>query len=166
MRETTRKAIAYHEAGHAVAAWSCRLKILKISIIPDDELSGKVRHVSPLKGIRLDIDGSPRADGKAKDAIIICLAGPEAQRRHNPRSVRRWHASSDYDAAVDLALRVCGSGPSTTAYLRWLGIVAKDLINSRWPMVEKVAAELLVREELSAADVDVLLMPKRRPASD
>jgi ATP-dependent Zn protease len=87
LSESARRATtAYHEAGHAVAAWSCRVKIHKISIVRDSESDGRMHSVSPLKGIHLDYDGSPQADAKAKNAIIICLAGAAAQRQ---RSVRR-----------------------------------------------------------------------------
>jgi hypothetical protein len=35
------------------------------------------------------------------DSVYSALAGPIAQKLYNPRSVRNYHASSDYDVAAD-----------------------------------------------------------------
>ena len=145
---TAREATAYHEAGHAFAAWVLGLPIKRISIRPDGDAKGFVQHRSPLAGIRLDIDNSDRARLKAEKAILICLAGPAAQRKFNPRSYRKHHAASDFDLAGDLALRLNSSGEAASAHLAWLQIRAADLVSARWHVVSAVARLLLEREEL------------------
>jgi hypothetical protein len=77
MRESFRRATAFHESGHAVAAFSA------------------------LAGINLEIDGSNRARVRAETAIIVALAGPAAQRRYAPRSRRAWRGESDFELAAD-----------------------------------------------------------------
>jgi hypothetical protein len=87
-----------------------RTKIYKATIVPAEDCEGCVHHESPLRGIKLDVDGSDRAEIKANKMVLVCLAGPAAQRHYNPESlddsVRRWHGVSDFDTALDLALRL------------------------------------------------------------
>ena len=86
--QSRRVATAFHEAGHAVVAWRRGLKVHSATIVPTKDYSGMVRRGS--LGVRLDIDGSNRARLRAESAIVVCLAGPAAQRRHNPRSWRAY----------------------------------------------------------------------------
>jgi hypothetical protein len=123
---------------------------------------GCVEHVSPLEGIRLDIDGSDRARIRAEKAIIVALAGPAAQRRYNPRSLRSWHASSDHDWAAELALRLNNSSEAANAYLRWLEIRAADLVSVSWPLIDVVATALLDRGMLHASEVSDAILGAMR----
>lgn len=153
---------AYHEAGHAIAAWASDLKLKRVSIVPIDDALGHVLHANPLKGIRLDIDGRPQSRYRAERAIIVCLAGPTAQQKYDPASVDPAHASADFETASDLAVRLCGSARSATAYLAWLQVVADDIIETRWAAVERVAGALLERGTLSGSEIDATLYPVRR----
>lgn len=147
---TALAATAYHEAGHGVVAWRLGFKVRRVTIEPGKDHDGFVEHDSPLRGVRLDIDGSDRARLRAEKAIMICLAGILAQRRFAPRSVRQWHGEADRDLAADLALRINGSGEAATAFLRWLDLRTADVIESAWDSVESLAAALLERRTLDA----------------
>lgn len=70
------EATAYHEAGHAVVTLALRRKVYSVTIIPDATTHGRVHHESPLRGIRLEFDGSSRARLRAEEAIMISLGGP------------------------------------------------------------------------------------------
>jgi hypothetical protein len=154
------EAIAYHEAGHAVAAWSSRFKLIGASIEPQAGSSGRLQFKNPLKRIRLDLPGdSPRTRIRVENAVITCLAGPLAQRRYRPRAYRHWHGSDDHARALDLAIRLCGSGPSTAAYLKWLNIRTKQLLDVHWASVERVANGLLNKGTLDADDLLSLMLP-------
>jgi hypothetical protein len=142
-----------------------RVKLRKVTIIPGDGYSGGFEHASPLRGIQLDIHGSDRARMKAETAIIVSLAGPAAQRRYSPRSCRSWHAASDYDLASALALRLNGDGKTASAYLKWLGIVADNLVAGRWSFLEKLAAALLERGTLSGPEILATIMPPMKGGS-
>jgi hypothetical protein len=148
---------AFHEAGHVVAAWSRGLKTHSATIVPTPEFRGHTLHANPLRGIRLDYDGSARARLRAELAIVVCLAGPEAQRRHSPRSWRAHHGDFDFRKAVDLASSFNSSNEAVHAYLDWLAIVTSDEIAARWPQVETIAQALVVRRTLSAVEVEALL---------
>jgi hypothetical protein len=158
MRESFRRATAYHEAGHAVIACRSRIKLRSVTIVPGNGYSGRVEHVSPLRGIHLDVDGSNKARMKAEAAIIVSLAGPAAQRRYNPRSLRAWHSSSDYELASGLALRLNRDEESAAAYLKWLGMVARQSVEAQWRFIEKLAGALLDRESLSGSEILAVLM--------
>lgn len=83
----------------------------------------------------------------------MSLAGEIALRRVAPRSVRRAHAAHDQASEVGLALQVCGSGKSATAYFAWLHVLAGDLIAGRWIYIERLARALLEHGTLTEASV-------------
>jgi ATP-dependent Zn protease len=162
----TLEATAYHEAGHMVAAWRQHLKIRRATIIPAEDYTGRVEHESPLRGIRLDIDGSDRAALKAEKAILICLAGPAAQRRFRRSSWRTHHGAGDHEIASDLALRLQGSGKIATAYLGYLQLRADSLVESNWNFVELFAQRLLELKTLEYREIRYLIdefLKARRP---
>jgi hypothetical protein len=118
-----------------------------------------MRCVNPLRDIRLDSDDTPRARIKIENSIIMYLAGPIAERRFKSRSFRHWHADDDHRRAVDLALRLCGHRESATAYLKWLEIRTKDLIDLRWQSVGRLAAGLLEKSTLKSDEILALIYP-------
>lgn len=156
--KSAQTASAYHEAGHAVIAYMFGYKPQAATIIPTIDTAGSVSHPNPLRGIRLDIDGSDRARLRVEKAIIICLAGPLAQRHHNRRSWRSYHGQSDYELINELALRICGSAEQASAFLKWLEIVAHDLVKMHWRQITKVAMALLERTRLSADELRVTIV--------
>jgi hypothetical protein len=147
------EATAFHEAGHAIAAWHAGLEIHSATIVPTPSLDGCVTHANPLYGVRLDYDGSDEARLRAEAAIVVLLAGPAAQRRHNPRSWRSWHGASDHERAVDLATSLNSSDRAVSAHLAWLAILASDQVDSLWDLVERVARELVERHTMSGAEI-------------
>jgi hypothetical protein len=149
-----------------VASWSLGERLHRATIVPDLDAHGSVEHSNPLRGISLDLDGSDRARLRAERLAVICLAGPEAQRRYNPRSWRSWHGRLDHAKAVDIALSLNASEFTTSAHLNWLEHRARDLINAHWPIVEAVAAELIERSTLTGEEARQAIMraaATRRP---
>jgi hypothetical protein len=149
--------MAFHKAGHVVAAWSRGLEIPGATIVPTLEFQGLEPLADPLRGIRFDGDTSVRAREQAESAIIVCLAGPEAQRTHSSRSWRFRHGAVDFRQAVDLASRFNGSDEAVRAYLDRLALVTRDEIAVLWPLVEKVAHALVRERTLTAREVKTLL---------
>lgn len=109
-----------------------------------------------------EFDGTDHARNRVERAIMICLAGPIAQRRHAPRSWRHWHGADDRVTALDLALIVNGSRPAATAHLQWLEIRTQDLLETLWDYVEKIASDLLTRGTLSPDDIRSALSPMHK----
>ena len=147
---------AFHEAGHVVAAWSRGVRIHSATIDPTPGFRGHTLHANPLRGIRRNSSLAYMRD-RAESAIVIYLAGPEAQQRRSPRSWRSHDGDSDYERAFELATGLNGSEEAVHAYLDWLTVVARDEIAALWPHVETVAHALVARRTLTAAEVKVLL---------
>jgi hypothetical protein len=83
---------------------------------------------------------------------MVSLAGIIAQRIHSPRSVRNYHAQSDYHNAVDLMSYFFAS-PVLEANLEFLGVWVKSKFEHHiyaWRCVEAVAAALLEKKQLSS----------------
>jgi hypothetical protein len=66
---------------HAAAAWSRGLKIHSATIDPTPGFRGHALHANPLRGIRFNLSLA-RVRDRAESAIVVYLAGPEAQQRH------------------------------------------------------------------------------------
>jgi ATP-dependent Zn protease len=144
------KTVAYHEAGHAVAGHALEVALSSATIIPSEDASGKVRH-NALRGVDLGYDNSDRARRQAERLIMMALAGPIAQKKHNPTSRLRWHGEHDFKVASEIAERVCSSAEEAAAFLRWLKVRTKNLVHTplRWFQIEHVAAALQQHGTLS-----------------
>jgi hypothetical protein len=85
--------------------------------------------------------------------IMICLGGPFAQRKFKPRSVRRYHANSDYSAVVNVAMHLNGAGEVATAFIKWLEVRTAAMLRQSaiWRFVEAVANELIAKREIDGS---------------
>lgn len=147
-------ATAYHEAGHAVIAWllGVRFRRAAVTIIPDRDSKGRVKHHSTLKRLRPDVDDSDRIRLGIEKTAMIAIAGEAAQRRFRPMSRRTWHAAQDYHNVSELLSRVLH--PKELApYLKFLQIRVNLMLDrpGAWQAVEAVA-EALVRQRTLSAD--------------
>jgi hypothetical protein len=91
-----RRATAYHEAGHVVAAiiQGIRLGRKGTSIIPDVDSAGRAHIRKGFKGNpEYEMSGSTRLGAERR--AIVSLAGEAAQRKFRPSSIRRYHARED-----------------------------------------------------------------------
>jgi hypothetical protein len=148
-----REVTAYHLAGHAVIR--CLLgfeaKSVKISAINDEKFG------DPLRGIKLDTDGSDRARLRLEKAIKISYAGPLAQRKFNDNSWNKFHGKTDFSIIRELGARVCGSGAQADAFLRWLELAAQEMVDTNWMAIERVAKRLLVHDRLAGAHISAVI---------
>lgn len=150
-------AVAFHEAAHAVVAFVLGIELKSATIVPAADRARKVRHRSPLRGIKIEIDGSDHARAWAQPAIMICLAGPIAHGRRRPQSRRESYGRGDVETAFDLAVQVCGSGEIATAILQSLLLETVTLVERHWKDIEAIAAALLEKATLTGSEIaDVL----------
>jgi hypothetical protein len=159
MKESARRATAFHEAGHAVAAWKLRIRLHGATIVPTLDATGQVEHANPLRGINLELDNSNRARLRSELLMMVLLAGPEAQRHYSPRSWRSCHGAYDLDKAADLALNFNGYEDAANAYLRWVEIRTRHMIQEQWGAVENVANALLAEGSLSGKQIKHIIWP-------
>lgn len=151
-KRTALEATAYHEAGHAVASWFHGRRFKHATIVTDHERGslGHVRYAPMPKRLREDIElaMTPQTRIYCEVSIVCALAGHEAERRFAGRA-NNAGARGDYDHAMDLALRVCGTEDSATAFLAWLGVRTRELVGGVcWPRIEWLAKALLEQKTL------------------
>lgn len=146
-------ATAFHEAGHAVIAWSLGLRVHRVTVIPSKDYLGLAVCQNALAGIKLDIDNSDRAMIKAEKRILVALAGAAAQKKFSPRSVQSWDPSLDYQVASDIAQRIHGSDDVVDAYLRWLQFRTEHDVAFHWPQISCVAQALIENKTLNGSEV-------------
>ena len=159
------KYVAYHEAGHAVMCFHQRVAVRGATIVPDEEVGGRVFHANPLKGVRLDIETTTRSRWQMEKLVRVCLAGPEAQRRYSPRSWRNAHGSDDFSQAVDLLGYFCGSSEEIEAYLHLLRVQTRQFLRLPhvWQAVQSVAEALLESKQLGGYELRQLIRNAMSP---
>ena len=144
--------VAYHEAGHAVAAFDQRLRYKYVSIIPDDKGSlGQVQLASFPEDFQPDIDVTLRDRLRIEKIVIINFAGSMAEAKYRGEEPEYGaECADDWKSAMDLASYACGSPEEEEAYVNWLFVRAKNMFNVPhiWQMVEGLAKELLVRKKI------------------
>src|SRR5712692_3116908 len=119
----SKRATAFHEAGHAVAAHVLHRRIKRVTIIPNkaDKYVGCcfTRRGPSMKGI--DCEVTPKITRDAHNLIIFSMAGICAQRLFNPRTFRSFHGSTDYRTVVDFATHLTREN-ELEAFLKWMEI--------------------------------------------
>ena len=128
---------AYHEAGHAVIACALGCKVRFVII----DLRG---------GGECQCDDPP--EGEREQKIMLCFAGPAAQRKHEPGSWKDWHGKDDYRKAVELVKVLGVSDERVSALIR----ETHGLVEKHWARIERFAQVLLQRGTLQTDEIDAL----------
>jgi len=162
---------AYHEAGHAVAAYVRHLRFTSISIIPDRGTLGRCEFSETAVVIDPESGGQLRARTRIETLIIVSLAGVISESlltgRHNWRG-----AHADLHDATRYASFVTGSVEELKAYERWLWEHTRTLLEARpcWLAVQQLAAALIedrrIGERRARAIIGAAIergTPHRRP---
>lgn len=143
---------AYHEAGHAAAGAVFKQNPDWASIVPDPKTS-VLAEVTKMDG---DLD----SEEGLKNEIIIYYAGQYAELRTGS-SVRRAKLGAIWDDKVarDCIVRICGEN-STEKQLdaceKKMRVAAEKFVDEHWPLVERIAAELLEHTTLVWEELDGL----------
>jgi ATP-dependent Zn protease len=139
--------LAYHEAGHAVAALVLGHSVVRVSIVRDD----------PIRGVRVPSLGNEElAEGSeaVHDRILIQLAGNAAQQVRNPGSPRQRDAK-DWPRAEALA------GSAEVLEVEWERAVALLKMPEHWQRVDRIAQALLREQVLEDTQIAELVDPPR-----
>jgi ATP-dependent Zn protease len=144
--------IAFHEAGHAAAAYALRRQIEKASINPHDRNA---------PSISLTTLGSRHLKRRGRNAVIA-LAGAAAERKHRGGKYDRLGADDDFRNARELLEELAivrGEDPDVVVKPRVGAAIdmANRIVDEQWRSIESVADELLRRQELSGRTVRRLL---------
>lgn len=148
-RRSRLEGTAYHEAGHAVAAYLRNRRFTSVSIVAERETLGQCVFGNKPGVIELDAESYRRTRDRIETLIIVALAGVLAEcvltGRHNWRG-----AHADLHDASDYASYVTGDEQELNAYLRWLWERTRNLLSARphWAAVKALAAELLTSRRI------------------
>jgi hypothetical protein len=156
-RERQLRAAAFHEAGHAVAAYHSHVRLRRISIGADEGdalgwLDLWLPHVTPD-----DADNVRRAQAVERD-IIVLLAGAQAERVGLGRSSCPA-GGVDFYEAMRRAGAICRTSEEISACLRWLQLRTYALVRSpTWrQQIDALAARLLECRQLGARETRALI---------
>ena len=148
--------VAHHEAGHAVLSRNLRLGVREVSIIPQDDSLGYVTHWPFPASFQPDVDNGTATEARVRKHIIVLLAGDAAEARFRRLTRRRQRPlnqdpGSDWYKAVDLAAYMTGSPKEAGAYLDWLLVKTREMIENEWTWakITHVAETLIVERRLS-----------------
>jgi hypothetical protein len=141
---------AYHEAGHAVASFELGRGVRRVSIVRDGDQYGHVlNHQLPRFHPDYNSDGRTRA--RVEQRVMILYAGGIAEAKHKGHR-RRLGDGADQQRAMNLASYIAGETEELEAYLRWLWLRTRNLIDLRWAAVGHFAAELLARRHMNGRE--------------
>ncbi len=138
---------AIHEAAHAVAAIRAGLIFKHVTAIPDEyeETEGAL-HWS-------DLHASGHLEVSPELLAVVLLAGPCAEARATHREVDEVfsdeEALDDRDAIAELMLNADDFLKASTEALA--------LIERDWPLIERIADELMEVDELDYEEVEALV---------
>jgi Peptidase family M41 len=141
--------VAYHEAGHAVAAYNLKRRFNYVTIIREDDTLGQCRF-TPYKNFRPDIYSDNKTKARVEQAIVMLFAGAAAENKLAGKRNRAGE-DDDFQKAVNLAASQCGSDEEVGAYLNWLWVRTRVLLDLPWlwAAVEALAQELLKYRKVS-----------------
>lgn len=147
------KATAYHEAGHAIAAYTLQIPMWDISIEADKDYLGYLLLKYP-KWFQPDIDYDSRTSDFVKKRIMVALAGREAEKIITGR-YNNIGAESDLNTVREFAMRIISDPKEIEAYIKWLRLSTINLLKVpyRWKLIETLAEELLQRKHLKRKEV-------------
>ncbi len=145
--------IAYHEAGHMVAAWDLGLSVLGATVVPDSDSLGHV--LVPFED-RVRYADWVDEEGYLEAFLVTYLAGVAAHEKYTgvptPEADVKFSLEdpgSDHYNAGDLISSLAGNDPDTQEEVHARAQRhARFLVEGRWEQVETVAAVLLERETL------------------
>lgn len=150
MRASELKALAYHEAGHAVVSAYEGLRPSKATIVADGDVLGSVAGPS-----RRAKSGSDKERARFEKDVVVLLAGPIAEVRFSGTR-RSKFAAKDHEQAVWRIQSFESDEKVQKAWLAYLEERAQAWIWRHWRCwneIKLVAAALLERRSLNGREI-------------
>ena len=148
-RVTDRERAAYHEAGHAIMADAYGRRVVRVSIVEDEDTQGRMQRLNPRWMYEIVYNLTPYREIALHKEIMVCLAGAATTGLH--AKYAKWRGTdTDRALAVDLALRVTGEEHEASALVKWLWIrtcnkLARPVVWLRVEGYESAAAYIRAR---------------------
>jgi len=158
---------AFHEAGHAVAAYLLRKKFKYITIRANEVFNGYVRHEKPRNSAENGWTEERNKRSSRERDILTSLAGGISTLILTGKPDRTG-SYADLDNALDLASDVCGSKDECDAYVNWLSVRCEVMMRSpsNWYAVEALAQELFKTEKISYRKAREIIKAAKREFRD
>ncbi len=165
-----RDVVAYHEAGHAVAAHVLGLNVDRVVIQSEGGAAGHVVHEYGCNMNEIIHEEEPDRQWALERAAIVSLAGEIAQRHFRPESVEEWHGGDDRLHVHHLLDNLADETDQELRDAWWHLLVLRTerLVVRHWLAIEWLAAVLLKQtviegvEEIEHTIADARLPPKHR----
>jgi hypothetical protein len=159
------EATAYHEAGHAVAAWVMDRPFRYVTIVPMEGTLGHVQHPAWREHVQPDINVDGRTRRLLEKAIFTLLAGVRAEKR----LTGRWNnieANSDFHDADDLASYLWGNPKVLQKYISFMESRVDAMIASdrHWKGIQALAAALLEKRRIGYQEAQEIITAAVRPS--
>ena len=149
----TPRQTAWHEAGHAVVAWAQGFTVTCVSIRPEGSSLGRSQH-------------TPAGDGaipsERQRENIVALAGWAAELASGEANENGTYDSADLTFVLS---RLGQHAPSRIVIeLGWAESEAQRIVSANLERIERLAHELMSREELTSAAEILDIIEGRPPA--
>jgi ATP-dependent Zn protease len=148
-----KRRVAYHEAGHAVAAVVMKIPLKRVTIVPEGDSSGTATLQEPSTRVRKQLNYGLSEGPCAKDTIerrvVFVLAGDAAEKKLLRSCTDQVNNESDLRTAEELVQQICHSDEEYHAYFSLLLTRTLVLVDRNWSPIENVASALLERSTLS-----------------
>ena len=172
--DSTRRGIAFHEAGHAVVAWTLgqRVSSIRIHAESNRETSGTMRSKKQRYGSRA-LQMLFEAHESCRDIapaiqIVVSFAGVLAQMQVEEEALQDHvfdvAAFSDRQEMNRLLAAMDCTDEQRASRVRLLGILCSDYLFQHWKHVEDLARALLANGRIvKAKEIRQILGPRTMP---
>jgi hypothetical protein len=161
------RAVAYHEAGHCVAAYRLRIRFTgrkALTIIPTETYSGRFIHHCILKN-DVEWNASDHNRLRMERSVQALLAGVEAQRRYDETTISHedgfgnWDGGPDYHEAVNQVSYFTSGSKERELYIELLRFRAQNLVqlDFNWKCICAIADALMQKKVLSAKEAIAII---------
>lgn len=156
-RKISRRAIAYHEAGHVVIARHCQFEVIQASVVTEANSGGRVLWSPPIPPHGYTAPEATEWQRPTYERHIMTLqAGRIAQKKGAPRSVQSFHSQSDDILINRLASRAHRNHEVSLRFVDYLESRTRYLVDRNWVTIERVMLALLDRAQLTREQLQEL----------
>jgi ATP-dependent Zn protease len=151
------RAMAFHEAGHAVVSVIERIPLKRVTCRPGQDFLGACEH-PPWDLPSPDVTWNEEVESRLRGHIRLLFAGVIAEVKST--GTAEWNLAGfegDKDTIGDLVLRIGGDSDSASAICEQECEATTGLVSKHWKAIEAVAEALLVRKELSPQEVSEIV---------
>ena len=154
--------VAYHEAGHVVAAWCLKIRVRRVTIVSDGVLGGLVTNERDKPSTLAAIGTGDRWHSsrlRAERLVMYSQAGEVAQLRFDLHSVSLHHSQLDLENSLTILARyaIHDVKPDMRLHYDLLYKWTESLIEQQWHLVGAVAKALLEHRKLSGTQVRAVI---------